>query len=176
MADSPIGRAMMRPSRLCTALATAGLLMLSAPALAQLYDTKDITKGDLNSQDYWWARFDNMMLDLAIKQHQPEGRIAVNLAASIRRLDDLSKRYPKHEEIKTWKKHAEEVQSRIDSNADRSKFFGPECPWEESNFAQLWVNLHWAKAAIDAKDYQTARSCMQNVMQNYEIMLKPDRM
>ena len=117
-----------------------------------------------------------MMLDIALKQHQPEGRIGLNLASSSKRLDDLAKKYPKHEEIQKWKQHAEEVQSKIDPNADRGKPFGPECPWDESNFAQLWVNLHWARVAFDAKDYTTALSCLQNVMQNYEIMLRPDRM
>ena len=139
-------------------------------------EAKNATRGDLNDQDYWWAKFDAMMLDLAIKEHQPEGRIGVDLATSSKRLDELAKKYPKHDDIQKWKQRAAEVQAKIDPNADRTKSFGPECPWDESNFAQLWVNLHWARAAFDAKDYDTARSCMQNVMQNYEIMLRPDRM
>jgi hypothetical protein len=156
------------------------LVFLLDPALlkAGLYgdEAKNATSGELNDQDYWWAKSDAMMLDIALKQHQPEGRIGLNLASSSKRLDDLAKKYPKHEEIQKWKQHAEEVQSKIDPNADRGKPFGPECPWDESNFAQLWVNLHWARAAFDAKDYTTALSCLQNVMQNYEIMLRPDRM
>ena len=117
-----------------------------------------------------------MMLEIAIKQRQPEGHIAVDLASSIRRLDDLSKKYPKHQEIAKWKARAAEVDAKINPNADRRTNFTSECPWDESNFAQLWVNLHWAKAAYDAKDYATAASDMQNVMQNYPIMLAPDRM
>jgi hypothetical protein len=139
-------------------------------------DTKDLKKGELNDQDYWWAKFDDMMLDLAIKQRQPEGRIGVNLASSIRRLQDLAKKYPKHEEIKKWKEKAEAVDAKIDPNANRSTGFNPGCPWEEANYAQLWVNWHWANAAAKVNDYNTAYSCMQNVMQNYAIMLKPDRM
>ncbi len=164
--------------RAVTLAFVATLLFLPAVCQAALYgdEGKDVTSGELNNQDYWWAKFDAMMLDLAINEHQPEGRIAVNLASSIKRLDDLAKKFPKHEEIQKWKQHAEEVQSKIDANADRTKSFGPECPWDESNFAQLWVNGYWAKAAFDAKDYDTALSCLQNVMQNYEIMLKPDRM
>jgi hypothetical protein len=156
------------------------LVFLFSPIVtkAGLYgdEAKNATSGELNDQDYWWTKFDAMMLDIALKQHQPEGRIGLNLASSSKRLDDLAKKYPKHEEIQKWKQHAEEVQSKIDPNADRSKPFGPECPWDESNFAQLWVNLHWARVAFDAKDYTTALSCLQNVMQNYEIMLRPDRM
>jgi len=137
---------------------------------------KDLTGGELNDQDYWWARFDSMMLELAIQQHQPEGHIAVDLASSIRRLDDLSKKYPKHQEIAKMKARAAEIDSKIDPNANRGTSFSPECPWDEANFAQLWVNLHWAKVAYDAKDYNTAAGDLQNVMQNYQFMLRPDRM
>ncbi len=143
-----------------------------------LYDDNagDITTGELNSQDYWWTKFDAMMLELALKQHQPEGRIGIDLAIALRRIDDLQKKYPKHEEIQKWKTHFEEVQSKIDPNANRSANFTTECPWDESNFAQLWVNFHWAKTAADQKDWATAKSCLQNCEQNYEIMLAPDRM
>jgi hypothetical protein len=137
---------------------------------------KNVVTGDLNNQDYWWSKFDAMMLEIAIKQHQPEGHIAVDLASDIRRLNDLAKKYPQHKEIAQMKARAEEVDAKINPNADRGAAFTPDCPWDESNFAQLWVNLHWAKVAFDAKDYNTALSCMQNVMQNYAIMLQPDRM
>jgi hypothetical protein len=170
----------MNHFRLRGLVVTCALAIFFSPSASRagLYgdEAKNATSGELNDQDYCWAKFDAMMLELAIKQHQPEGRIGVDLASSSRRLDDLAKKYPKHEEIQKWKQRAAEVEAKIDPNADRSKSFGPECPWDESNFAQLWVNLHWAKVAFDAKDYDTARSCMQNVMQNYEIMLRPDRM
>lgn len=157
---------------------TLGLLLAPARARAQLYEdpAKDATKGDINSQDYWWTKFDMMMLDIALKQRQPEGRIGVALASTTKRVDDLAKKYPKHEEIAKWKKKVDQVLAKIDPNADRRTGFSPECPWEEANFAQLWVNLQWAQMQYDAKDYQNARGLMQNVMQNYEIMLKPDRM
>jgi hypothetical protein len=139
-------------------------------------DVDNAASGDLNSQDYWWARYDDMMLSEAIKQHQPEGRIGLQLASMLNRLKDLSNKYPKHEEVARMRKRVEETQAKISPDASRDKPFSPECPWEEANFAQLWVNLHWAKAAYDAHDITTARSCMQNVMQNYEIMTQPDRM
>jgi len=155
----------------------AALSIPAAPAQGLYADEgKTVTTGDLNDQDYWWAKFDAMMLELAIKQRQPQGHIAVDLASSIRRLDELTKKYPKHLEIAKWTARAKEVDAKIDPNAPRGASFSPECPWDESNFAQLWVNLHWAKVAYDAKDYQTALSDMQNVMQNYAIMLRPDRM
>ena len=143
-----------------------------------LYDGNDaeITGGELNSQDYWWTKYDAMMLEIALKQHQPEGHIGMNLAIALRRIDDLLKKYPKHEEILKWKAHFEDIQSKVDPNASRGASFGPECPWDEANFAQLWVNFHWAKVVADQKDWSTAQSCLQNCEQNYDIMLAPDRM
>lgn len=171
---------------LLIAALTPGLSYLSTAAttapdglqVVGLYDSNsgDITSGELNSQDYWWTKFDAMMLDLALKQHQPEGRISVDLASTINRVNDLLKKYPKHEEILKWKTHFEEVQGKIDPNAPRGASFTTECPWDEANFAQLWVNFHWAQAAAKEKDWSTARSCLQNVEQNYEFMLRPDRM
>src|SRR4051794_28622488 len=103
----------------CSASALALLLLLGTflqPATAALYDdgNKDVTTGDLADQDYWWAKYDNMMLDLALQQHQPEGRIDLMLASSINRLNDLIKKYPKHEDLQKWKAHAEEVHKKVD--------------------------------------------------------------
>jgi hypothetical protein len=151
-----------------------------APSRARaqsLYDDgKNTTTGDLMDQDYWWARFDHEMLELAIKQHQPEGRIDLNLATSVNRLNDLIKKYPKHEELPKWRARAMEVQKKINPNAQRSTPFNAGMPWEESNYAQLWVNWHFAKMLLDAKDYEQAHLMLTNVMQNYAIMLAPDRM
>src|SRR4051794_21231136 len=86
-----------------------------SPVRAGLYGDdgkKDVTTGDIDSQDYWWTKWDMMMLDFALKQHQPEGKIGLELASTLKRLDDLAKQYPKHEEIQKWKKHAEEVNEK----------------------------------------------------------------
>lgn len=158
--------------------AVAGIVMTPGAARAQLYgdEGKSATKGDLNNQDYWWTKFDMMMLDIAMKQHQPQGRISVDLASTTQRLDALAKKYPKHEGIKQWQATVKDVSGKLDPNAPRSANFGPDCPWDESNFAQLWVNLHWAPMLIEAKDYELANQILGNVESNYEIMLKPDRM
>src|SRR5947209_8271546 len=89
-------------------LALFVLALLSTKSPAGLYDdeSKDATSGDLNNQDYWWAKYDATMLELAIKQHQPEGRISVELGSSIRRLNDLEKQFPKHEQIRQSKDRA----------------------------------------------------------------------
>lgn len=167
----------MRTSIACL-LALVLIVCLSPTASAGLYDdeTKDATSGDLNNQDYWWAKYDAMMLELAIKQHQPEGRIAVELGSSIRRLNDLEKQFPKHEQIKKWKQRAMEVEKKINPDANRREYFNPNCPWEESNFAQAWVNYHHGKMQYEAKDDEHAFGLFQNVKQNFNILLKPDRM
>ena len=156
--------------------AFVGVMNFSAPqAHAQgkgLYadDTKDKTSGDLNDQDYWWAKWDAKMLDEAIKTRQPEGRIGVNIGSSLRRLDDLAKKYPKHEEIQKWKKHFEEVQAKIDPNANRGDSFKPGFPWGMSNFEQAWVNFHWGKMKADANDVQGAVGLYQNVVYNLNLI------
>ncbi len=159
-------------------LFASALVLRPATVHAGLYDddTKDVTNGDLADQDYWWAKFDMTMLDLAVKERQPEGKIGLNLVSTINRLDDLIKKYPKHEDLKKWKAHAEEIQKKIDPNAPRGGSFNAGCPWDEANYAQLWVNWHFAKMLLDKKDYEQAYSMLTNVMQNYDIMLRPDRM
>lgn len=166
-------------TRTIFALCLAGLLAQPASkAMAQgLYDDgKNVATGDLMDQDYWWAKFDRDMLELAIKQHQPEGRIGYNVAMSINRLNDLIKKYPKQEELPKWKARAEAVQAKINPDAQRGTPFNAGLPWEESNYAQLWVNFHYARMLLDAKDYEKAHLMLTNVMDNYSIMLKPDRM
>lgn len=149
----------------------------SAPSKG-LYDddTKDQKTGDLADQDYWFAKFDANMLELALKQRQPEGRIGLNLVSSIKKLDELVKKYPKHEEIKKWRDRALEIQKKINPDANRNEYLNPNCPWEEANYAQLWVNFNLSKMLYEAKNYEKAKLYMDNVMRNYDIMLKPDRM
>lgn len=139
-------------------------------------DVKDVTGGDLNDQDYWWAKFDQGMFELALKQRQPEGKIGLNIAGMKNRFNELLKKYPKHAELLAWKEKVEAVDKKIDPNASRGGPFNPGCPWDESNYAQLWVNWHYAKKLIEANDYNMARGMLSNVMQNYEIMMRPERM
>ena len=171
-----------------TARSTAAALLLSALLLPAfriaaadkggLYgdEGKDAKSGDLNDQDYWWTKFDMMMLDLAIKQHQPEGRIGFDLVSTQKRLDELTKKYPNHEQLKEWKNKADSIQKKINPNASRSEYFKPGCPWEESNFAQLWVNYHWAKMEAAENKRDQAIGLLQNVLSNCQIMTRADRM
>jgi len=143
-----------------------------------LYDTQAtaVTGGDLNDQDYWWSKFDLMMLDLALQQRQPEGRIGLELASTIRRLDDLVKKYPDHTELKTWLDKAKDVSGKIDPNASRGASFNPGCPWDEANFGQLWVNLHHAQLQYAAGQINEATGLLHNVRQNLATLLRPDRL
>lgn len=145
-----------------------------------LYDDaakhKEMKTGDIDSQDYWWTKFDMTMLDLAISQRQPQGHIAVNLASTKTRIDDLLKEYPNHEEIKGWKAKVDDVMAKIDQDADRGASFKPGCPWDEANFAQLWVNFHWVKMLIDDKERDQAKGLLSNIDQNLAILTRPDRL
>ena len=153
--------------------------LLAAPvSFAGLYDAEKTaaTGGDLADQDYWWTAYDMTMLDLALKQHQPEGHIGLNLASTLRRIDNLQKKYPNHAGIKAWKEKAESVNSQINPDADRGTPFKPGCPWDESNFGQAWVNWRFAQMLLAQKDEDQAFGLLQNVKQNFEILQKPGRL
>jgi hypothetical protein len=152
--------------------------LLARPAFAAdekgkgLYadEGKDATKGDLDDQDYWWARWDAKMLEDAIKTHQPEGPISVNVAVGLRRLNDLAKKYPKHEEIKKMQARFQQIQDKLDPNANRRDSWKPGFPWDMSNYAQAWVNWHWGKMAYDANDAERAFGLYGNVVQNFRLI------
>lgn len=157
----------------------ASAAFLTTPARSGgLYedDAKNVKSGDLNDRDYWQAKWDMMMLDYAIKQRQPEGKIGLNLVSTVRNLEDLKKKYPKHEDIAQMLEKAESVQKKIDPNANRNADWKPGCPWDEANFAQLWINWHAAKAAAAEKEYDKAYGYMTNVRQNYNLLSAPDRL
>ena len=153
-------------------------LVFCFSAHAGLYgdEGKDVKSGDLNDQDYWWTKYDMTMLDICLKQHQPEGHIGLNLAITGRRLDDLIKKYPQHAGLKQWKQHTDEIVAKIDPNASRGEAFKPGCPWDESNFGQAWVNWRHAQMLLAQKDENQAFGLLQNVKQNFDILLKPGRL
>src|SRR3954469_14698650 len=102
-------------------------VLLASSAFGQLYGgTQDVTGGDLDDQDYWWARFDDLMLDVALKARQPEGRIGYQLVGSLKRLDELLVRFPNHDGIKKMKDHAQGIVAKIDPKAERNAALAPE--------------------------------------------------
>lgn len=155
---------------------------LASPVLALAHigpglysdDGRDVTKGDINEQDYWWTKFDMMMLDLALRQKQPEGAIGLQLVSTQQRLRELTRKYPKHEELAEWRKKVESVVEKIDPNAPRSASFNPGCPWAESNFAQAWVNYGWAQMQAAANHRDDAIGLLQNVAQNLRLLTEKE--
>ena len=166
----------LRRTVVCLLVLVGTMAWQSRAGLYEDQDPKNVKSGDINDQDYWWTKYDLMMLDIAMKQHQPEGQIGLDLAITSRRLDDLVKKYPNDDELKTWQKKVNDTIAKIDPNAPRGQGFNPGCPWDESNFAQLWVNVHWAQMQIDANQMQDARGTLLNCQRNLDIMLAPDRM
>ena len=131
---------------------------------------KDKTSGDLKDQDYWWAKWDAKMLEDAIKTRQPEGPISLNVAVALRRLEPLVKKYPKHEDLKKWQARFQEIEKKLDPNADRRASWKPGFPWDMSNYAQAWVNGHYGKMLADDNDVEQAIAMYQNVVQNLKLI------
>lgn len=168
-------------SRIVAGLITvlAASVVSAAPAKKKgLYADEDakVTSGDLNDQDYWWAKFDVMMLEEAIKTRQPEGRVSIDLASLRRKIETLVQKYPAHEGIQKWKARADDVAERIDEDTDRHAPYKPGFLWAEANYAQAWVNWHWANEAVKANDAQNAKGLLGNVVRNLEMLSKPGRM
>ena len=71
-------------------------------------------------------------------------------------LDELIKKYPNHEDLKKWKARADEIKSKIDPDANRQEQFKPGCLWAEGNYKEAFVNVNYAKVAIDHQDWAAA--------------------
>jgi hypothetical protein len=161
-------------ARMFAVLACLGLFTLAAFAAEKkgLYadEAKDKTSGDIKDRDYWQAKWDAKNLEDAIKTRQPEGPISLNVAVALRNLESLEKKYPKHEEIKKMKTRFEEIQNKLDPNADRRASWKPGFPWDMSNYAQAWINWHYGKMLADDNDVQDAIGIYQNVVQNFKLI------
>jgi len=128
----------------------------AAPAGGGLYAAEAGAKtgGPIKSRDYWQSKFNAEQLEQAIKDHQPEGAIGMNLIFSIRLLDDLLKQYPNHAELKAWRARATQVQKMIGDNFNRRDSFKPGCLWNEDSYMQSYVGYNTAKTAMAEKDYE----------------------
>src|SRR5438270_7726668 len=104
--------------RMFAVVACLSLFTLTAFAAEKkgLYadEAKDKTSGDIKDRDYWQSKWDAKMLEDAIKTRQPEGPISVNVESSLRNLEALEKKYPKHEDIKKWQARFEEIKGKLD--------------------------------------------------------------
>ena len=131
---------------------------LASPALAALYDSDAtaVTGGPLLDRDYWRANWDSMRLEDALKERQPEGAMLIAVIGQVQLLDELIKKYPNHEDLKKWKARADEIKSKIDPDANRQEQFKPGCLWAEGNYKEAFVNVNYAKVAIDHQDWAPA--------------------
>jgi len=133
---------------------------LPAPSVAQgLYasDSAGIKGGDLLDRDYWRAKWDNIRLDEAIKERQPEGPILIAVIGEIQLLDQLIQKYSADQDFKAWKAHAEEIQHKINPDANRNEYFKPGSLWAEGNYKEAYVNYNYAKVAIQKQDWREAK-------------------
>jgi hypothetical protein len=139
----------------------------------QLYasDSTSVKGGDLLDRDYWRAKWDATRLDEAIKERQPEGAILIAVIGQIQLLDELSKTYPNDQDFKTWKAHAVEIQGKIDPNANRRDGFKPGSLWNEINYREAYVNVNYAKVAIDKKDWAAAHDGLNYAQRNLDPLV-----
>jgi hypothetical protein len=149
-------------------------MILSGSAHAfQLYeaDSAGVKGGDLVDRDYWRAKWSSIRLDEAIQQHQPEGAILMEVISQRQLCDDLIKKYPNDQDFKTWKAHAEQIESKINPNANRGEGFKPGSLWAEGNYKEAYVNYNYAKVAIQKKDWAEAHDGLNYAEKNLTFLV-----
>jgi len=144
----------------------AGVEMPAARAALYSDDATSVTGGPLLDRDYWRASWDSMRLEDALKERQPEGAILIAVIGQIQLLDELIKKYPNDADFKKWKARAEEIKAKIDPDADRRAEFKPGCLWNEGNYKEAYVNVNYAKTAIDKQDWAAAKDGLNYAERN----------
>jgi hypothetical protein len=120
-----------------------------------LYDDDNaaVTEGDQNNKEFWYARAYAEALDMALKQKQPEGAIKDFLKEVIKAQDEALAIYPQHAGLKKAKEKAENIQKKINPNADWASW-KTGWPWD-TPFVHGWVEYNWSKTAKGAGDWST---------------------
>ena len=149
------------------ASAEAGSGLYSAEATAK-------TSGPIKSRDYWQSKFNAEQLEQAIKDHQPEGAIALALISDIQLLDELLKQYPNHKELIGWHNRAVQVQKQIGDNFDRRAEFKPGCLWNSDSYMQAYVGYNTARMAMEDKDYELAFDMSGLALQKVNYLTESD--
>lgn len=137
-------------------------------AYAGLYDSDatSVTGGELKDRDYWRASWDAMQLEEALKERQPEGAVLLAVISELQLLDELEKTYPNDNDLKKWQARAQDVQAKIDPNANRSDAFKPGSLWAEGNYKEAYVNYHYAKVGIAQQDWAAAHDGLRYAEMN----------
>ena len=149
-------------------------VILSAGGHAfQLYesDSAGIKGGDLMDRDYWRAKWNSIRLDEAIQQRQPEGAILMEVIGQRQLCDDLIKKYPNDQDFKSWKAHAEQIENKVNPNANRREGFKPGSLWAEINYRESYVNYNYTKVAIQKKDWAAARDGLNYAEKNLTFLV-----
>jgi hypothetical protein len=162
----------------------AALQGQNAPAAAApgsgLYanDAASMTSGAIASRDYWQSKFNADQLEQAIKDHQPEGAIALQLISAVELVDGLLKQYPNHTELKAWHDRFTAVRKQIGDNFDRSAEFKPGCLWNQDSYMQAYVGYNTAKTAMASNDQELAFMMSGLALDKVNILTDPneDRM
>jgi hypothetical protein len=134
--------------------AMAGKTVAPAAPGGGLYadDATGKTSGPIKSRDYWESKFNAEQLEQAIKDHQPEGAIALQLISSVNLVNDLLKKYPNHKELQDWKAREIAVQKQIGDNFNRGDVFKPGCLWSQESYMQAYVGYNTSKTALEDND------------------------
>lgn len=154
--------------RKMTMIAAASIMLSGGVHAFQLYesDSAGVKGGELLDRDYWRARWNSTRLDEAIQQRQPEGAILMEVIGQRQLCDELIKKYPNDQDFKTWKAHAEQIEGKINPNANRREGFKPGCLWSEINYRESYVNYNYAKVAIQKKDWAAAKDGLSYAERN----------
>jgi hypothetical protein len=154
------------------ALAVVMVLAGGTALRAGLYDDeKKATTGDIKDLDYWHAKFYHMEFEAALKSHQPEYLVGQLVAIQKRTVEDLLKKYPNHEDLKKWATQYDDVEGKIDKNADRTAHWKPEFEyWENEAYRQAWVNMNLGKMEEEAKDWPSALGRYRWAAENFGKM------
>jgi len=141
-------------------------------------DAASMTSGPIASRDYWQSKFNAGQLEQAIKDHQPEGAIALQLISATQLVDDLLKKYPNHRELQAWHDRFTAVQKQIGDNFDRSAEFKPGCLWNQDSCMQAYVGYNTAKTALASNDQELAFMMSGLALDKVNILTDPseDRM
>jgi hypothetical protein len=143
------------------AIAAITFSTITARAGGLYDDDKNATSGDLKDRDFWRAKWADEQIDQAIKEHQPEGAIGMELISQVHLLDDLIKQHPKHEQLLKWREHAASIQKKIGEDFNRSDSFKPGCLLNEYAYREAYTGLHCGKAAAADKDWPMALDCFR---------------
>jgi hypothetical protein len=137
-----------------------------------LYDDDNaaVTTGDLAIRDYWRAKFNDMMLDQALKSKQAEGPIAYNLVSGVKLLDELLATYPNHEGLKKWKQKAVMIQGKIGPDFDRTGGFTKNCLWNEHSYQEAFVGYNCGQLFGQENNWPEAYDCFRTAAQKLDFL------